>query len=159
MRDAAADGLGHPLVVRLSCTQANQHAHHGLMGSLKESTSVFDDFAQIPGSSDQTLKPSSIMMRMYRHYPSLFVRRLGVDAGRVRSFWEQLLRGRRPAWLQEHHYLRHITMDELTYLVPLVLHEDAAPVTKLLSANMLSFSSLLALGSEKYNDVSCASHM
>ena len=38
---------------------------------------------------------------------------------------------------------------QLEHVVPLLLHEDAGPITKKLGANTVSFSSLLGIGSEK----------
>jgi hypothetical protein len=108
---------------------------------------------------DHILKPSSMIGRLYRHYPSEFARRLGADAARVRSFWEQLFRKGNKQWLREHHYLSKLSMDELAHVVPMVLHEDAAPVTKNLSANMISISSMLGLGGEKFTQLLVATHV
>eukprot|EP00972_Heterocapsa_arctica_P012561 1845557-Heterocapsa_arctica.AAC.1 len=50
-------------------------------------------------------------------------------------------------------------MDELAHIVPMVLHEDAAPVTNILSGNMISISYLLGLGGEKFTQLLVATHV
>lgn len=164
MEDAVTDGLNHPMVVRLSRIQPSQHAHQSLMVVLKECTAVVDDIRSIDGAIGETgtqmLAPSSIIKRLYKHYPLEFNRRLGAgDPARVRCFWEQLYKQDNHKWLNEHHFLRTLSMDELQYVVPLVLHEDAAPITKLLGANMISFSSILGVGDEKLTHFLCASYI
>ena len=160
MQDSVADGLSHPMVVRLSRLRKSQHAHATLLELLEEHTAVLDDIELVSGSSgDRLLKPSSIIGRLFRHYPDGFVRLLGADPGRVRSFWMQLFREPNVKFLREHHYLRNLSMDELAYVVPMVLHEDAAPVTKMLSSNMLSSSSLLGLGNEKVTQLLHATYI
>ena len=160
MQDAVTDGLQHPMVSRLSGIQSGQHAHGSLVHLLKENPAALDDICPVPGSAqDQMLPLSSIIRRVYQYYPTEFVHRLGADVGRTRSFWEQLSRQENQRHLREHHYLRNLTIDELTYVVPLVLHEDAAPVTKLLSANMISVSSILGLGNKKLTHFLLATHI
>lgn len=159
MDDAVSDGLNHPMVVRLSRLQGGQHANQSLVALLRENTPVFDDIGEVcggGGGGDSFLKPSAIIGRLYRHYPGEFARRLGADAGRVRSFWENLFQGRNRRELLEHPFLQGRTIDELSHVVPIVLHEDAAPVTKIMSANMISFSSAIGLGSEKDTQFLCA---
>lgn len=154
MKDADEDGLQHVMVSRLSGLPSGQHAQHSLLELLRSHTAVFDDIHKVVGvSSDHILKPSAMISRLYQHYPAKFVRVFGAQAGRVRSFWQQMFQSRNRKWLLEHHWLGALTLDELSHIVPLVLHEDAAPVTKLLSSNMISCSSLLAHGSEKENQL------
>ena len=49
--------------------------------------------------------------------------------------------------------------DDLTWVIPLALHEDAGPVTKQLSATCLSFSAVLGEGTEKISHFLCASYL
>jgi hypothetical protein len=154
MEDAVADGMAHPMVVRLSRLRSGQHAHASMMALLRERTPLLDDIRRIPSASGETgchmLAPSAIIRRIYANYPHEFRRRLGADdPARVRSFWEQLYTPRNHKWLREHSILRTLSMDDLQYVIPLALHEDAAPVTKRLGANTISFSSVLAEGNEK----------
>ena len=55
--------------------------------------------------------------------------------------------------------MSQLSIDELAYVVPFVLHEDAAPVTKLMSANMISVSSILGIGNEKLTHFLLATHI
>ncbi len=88
-----------------------------------------------------------------------FAHRLGADVGLVRSFWTQMFKDRNLRWLRDHHYLRNLSVEELSHVVPMVLHEDAAPVTKILSGNMISISSVLALGSQKWKQFLVATYI
>lgn len=66
MQDSVADGLRHPMALRLGRLQSGQHAHQGIMSLLRESTAVLDDVCEVAGGSgDQILKPSCIIRRLF----------------------------------------------------------------------------------------------
>ena len=52
-------------------------------------------------------------------------------------------------WAQEHLNLRNNTLEELAAMVPLAIHEDAAPCNKTSSVLCKSFSSLIGARDEK----------
>jgi len=159
MQDAAYDGLTHPMVRRLAGIHAGQHAHTSLMNLLAGTTAVLDDIRQVDTIGNHLLPPSAIIRRLYQHCPDDFARILGADSGRLRSFWEQLYTRKNTKWLNDHHLLRGMRMDDLAFVVPLALHEDAAPVTKLLGANIISMSSVLGLGNEKVTQFLIATYV
>lgn len=159
MSDAVSDGLTHPMVQRLSDIKGGQHANTSLLQLLKEKTAVLDDIREVDHLGNHLLPPSAIIRRLYAHNPSEFTRILGAERGRVRSFWEQFWTTKNDKYLSEHPLLRGLALDDLACIVPLVLHQDAAPITKLLGANMISVSSILGLGSEKTTQLLIATHI
>ena len=78
MHAAVQDGLSHPMVSRLSSIHSGQHAHASLMDLLESKTSVLDGIQKVAGcSGDFILKPSSMIARLYSHYPAHFLRHFG----------------------------------------------------------------------------------
>eukprot|EP00959_Pyramimonas_sp_CCMP1952_P100431 2100802-Pyramimonas_sp.AAC.1 len=52
-----------------------------------------------------------------------------------------------------------MTLDELSHVIPLSVHEDSGPITKRLSAGHVSFASVLADGSGKRTHHLIATHV
>jgi hypothetical protein len=163
MADAVADGMQHPMVVRMSGVMASQHAHQGFMDLLRANTAVLDDIRPISGAAggaaSHILPPSSIIRCLYQHYPDEFTDRFGADPRRVAAFWENMYNRRNSRHLAEYSILRTFSKDDLRYVIPLTIHEDAGPITKLRSAVMISFASLLGLGNEKVTHFLCATYI
>ena len=84
---------------------------------------------------------------LFHHYPAEFTKRLGAEPGPLRAFWRKFKA--QPAnrdLFDTHPFLRGMTSEESGYVVPLVIHEDAGPITKKQSASCVSWSSMLAKG-------------
>jgi hypothetical protein len=100
--------------------------------------------------TDLLILPSTSVRLLHQHYPANFGKLLGADKGLVSNFWQGFLAI--PAnhrWAQEHPNLRNKTLEELAAMVPLAIHEDAAPCNKTSSVLCKSFSSLIGARDEK----------
>lgn len=163
MTDAVADGLRHPMVGTLSGIGSGHHAHHGVMELLRRETAVLDDIRSVPGAAGDgacsVLLPSSIIRRIFKHYPAEFKIRFGAEQARVKAFWRQLYKRRNRRVLAEHPKLKLLSMQDLQHMLPLTIHEDCGPITKLNGANNISISSLLGQGSEKVTHYLCATYI
>ena len=163
MADAVADGLEHVMVTRMSVVGQSQHAHQGFMDLIRRRTPILDDIRSIPDArgdaASHFLPPSAILRNIHRYYPEQFQRRLGADPELLRSFWSQLYNDRTRHSLSGHPLLRTLTQQELQYTIPLVLHEDAGPITKKSSANCISIAPLLGDGNEKLSHFLCTTYI
>ena len=146
----------HPMVQRLARTSAG-NSNRDLLQLLRTDTTATDIIRSLPGvvRTDgsvplHAILASSYITCLYKHFPEAFVRRLGADAGRVSSFWSQMLaKPEVAAAFAEHPSLSSVHGDKWRHIIPLALHEDAGPISKRMSANVISFNSVLGTGSEK----------
>ena len=75
--------------------------------------------------------------------------RLGAKQGGIASWWRQLLGTTAgPTFWAQHPYLIGRSPEDLKYYLPVVLHEDAVPISEHQSAYVRSWSSLLSIGKE-----------
>ena len=154
MSHALEDGMSDPLVARLA-----KHAQRGSRQNcnanfrdLLEELGIMGLISTIPDSTHWThfVKPSSLIAYIANHRPADLKACLGCDLDKTTAFWTDWYKSKmRTEMAQGHSVLRGKTAQDLLHTVPLVVHEDAGPITKKLSANCLSFSSLLATGPEK----------
>ena len=100
----------------------------------------------------------SIVFRLIAGTPRLFRIRLGANKNDLRTFWTNLFSIPECIALRNlHPHLKNKTMNELSRMLPLRIHEDAGPFTKTKGMNLISWSSLLARGTElesKYHTIS-----
>ena len=148
--DAISDGMCHPMVARIAGLGAGNHAHGDLTSLLSDLTEVPGLIQAAPGAgsvASHLVLPSRIISSLQRFYPDQFKLRLGAEPSKLRSFWRGFRNspGNRSVF-ETHHYLRGKTLAELSHVVPLCIHEDAGPMTKSKSANVVSWSSLVAEG-------------
>ena len=96
------------------------------------------------------VKPSTTISILIRAPPVRFSKALGLRPSEVRSCWIIVLSSRDGVVYQAlHPCLRGRTIDQLSTMVPITLHEDAGPYSQKRSTNIVSFSSLLGKGSKK----------
>ena len=94
------------------------------------------------------LLPSSVFKLLASH-PDQFRTRLGADVHTVTEFWRNLFSSKRGMEFKATHpILRNMTIQQLSTMIPLRLHEDAGPFTKMKGVNLISWSSLLGRGTE-----------
>ena len=94
--------------------------------------------------------PPAVLFRWVRdNHPTHFQIHFGADPRGVQSWWEQLAAtpDGRDFW-SKHPFLRGRSPQELRYHIPLVMHDDAGPVSKYNSAYVRSFHSILGVGKE-----------
>ena len=152
--DELKDGGGHPTMAwRMGGLRANQNAQADLLKLITEETAALDHIRDMPAPGNfvrNILLPSDVVRMLHRFYPQEIRIRLGGDPARLREFWRQFradLGGR--DMMGQHPFLRGLSLPELAYVIPVMLHEDAGPISKSQSATIVSWSSLLASGSEK----------
>ena len=156
--NARQDGLTDPLVAKFASMGANQNAHKSLMGFLTN-VGVLDVITPLQDSAwTHAVLPSSWISLLCREYPREFKLRLGADTSITVAFWTKFLaRGaERKACADTMPLLRGKSASELKMVIPCAVHEDAGPCSKVLSANCITFSSLLGTGSERVTHFVCA---
>ena len=158
VRNAISDGMNDPLLLRLGRVGQGQNAHTGLMSVLTE-VGVLGMLSPIADSSwKHCVLPSTWIRHLSLNSPRDFRLSLGADVYRTRSFWESFMENAdRREWQAQHTCLRGKSVDELLHTIPLAMHEDAGPCSKKLSADCISFSSLLKAGTERLTHFLCAS--
>ena len=160
-QDAIADGLKHPMVTRVGQLQGSQHAHSELMHMLRTNTQIIDMIRPIhdPASiAKYYLPPSRLIAALHRHHKEQFHERLGAKPDELRTFWQGFQRQpHNRAFVERHPFLAGMGLDDLSYVVPLAVHEDAGPVSKSQSATIISWSSIVGKGSEKLTHFPIAS--
>ena len=155
MRNAIRDRIGHPMVKRFSDIGGSghngQHCHQGLMRLLGK-CGIHKCITPLPSPSDvsSVLLPSTLIRLLYERYPSMFRIRLGANERMIVKFWTQFLaRAENAKWAATHPALRGKLPIELRLTVPCSMHEDAGPISKLSSADCVSWSSIVWEGDEK----------
>ena len=154
MSNAIAGGLSDPLIARLARhagNTTNQNCNQN-MRALLEELGLMALITEIPDSPRWThvIKPSALIAYFAQNRPADMKECLGCDLDNTTAFWRDWFKSKkRVEMAQSHELLRGKTAEDLYTTVPLAVHEDAGPITKRLSANCLTFSSLLATAPEK----------
>jgi len=165
MQNALRDGFQHPMIARLANMGGtgeivtSQHCHEGMV-KLLDQCGVTALITPLPPPSGVThvVLPSTYIRLLYTHYRPMFKRRFGAIDHQIRLFWEQFIsRPHNREWASTHPYLKDKSASDLARTIPCTIHEDAGPVSKTLSADCLSFASLLGDGDEKVTKFLCAS--
>ena len=148
--DALEDGFENPMLQRFGGIRADQHAHMDLMKMISELTPALDVVTDLEAGSHvkHILRPSSVVKSLLKYHPQEIGQRLGGEVPRLLSFWRQFRRANREN-LDAHPILGGKSLQELQFYIPVTIHEDAGPISKAQGATIVSWSSLLALGSEK----------
>jgi len=144
-----ADGLRDPLIEQLARAGGNiANAERAVRRVVPtgEGPATSD-----VGSGDVTLmiEPATMFRWVRDNHPDHFRSHFGADRAGVLRFWEQL--ASTPEGLDfwaKHPFLRGRTPASLSKHVPLVMHDDAGPVSKNNSAFVRSFHSILGVGRE-----------
>ena len=104
----------------------------------------------VPDSSvEEIILPSDMFAWIEATNPRLFNVRLGAKSSGVQEWWEQLRASPQGKEFWEGHpWLKRRTPAELRYHLPLVMHEDAGPISHVHSAYIRSWSSILCCGKE-----------
>jgi len=160
MSYAVRDGLRHPMVERFANVAPDQHSHAGVMSVLAEA-GIADLVTRVPvGGVTSVILPSTYVQVLRKHYPREFRLRLGAEPAKVDAFWNNWFASpARRAFADQHDVLRGLDAQGARGMVPLTIHEDAGPCSKLKSANCISFSSLLGCGDEKISKFLCSSYI
>jgi len=157
MADAVSDGFKHPMVTRFGNLgggggrPSGQHCHESLV-RLLQACGVNRCLTSLPSPSDVShiILPSTIIKVAAQDYPTLFKKYFGANARKVEMFWRGFFEsGFNREWAAAHPCLHGKSLEQLRNSIPITIHEDAGPISKNLSANCISFSSLLGEGDEK----------
>ena len=159
MRNAIRDRIEHPMVKRFSniggSGHNSQHCHQGMI-TLLGKCGIHQCITPLPSTSDvsSVLRPSTLIRLLHERYPSMFRIRLGANERTIKTFWTQFLaRDENAKWAATHPALRGKHPIDLRLMVPCSLHQDAGPISKLSSADCVSWSSVLGEGDEKVTHV------
>jgi hypothetical protein len=108
-------------------------------------TSVIEE---LPGQLvTHIIRPSRLLDLLYSRYPNEFTGLVGADPTKLGHFWKEMRKSPEfAAHVARTPFLRDLDADSWMYMVPLSIHEDAGPYAKRGSANVVSFSGLLARG-------------
>ena len=108
------------------------------------------DLTPVPNSStEHVLLPQEHFNWLHANNPRLFRHRLGAARGGVQDFWEKLLATPDgPELWARNPFLNGRTPADLRWCVPLVVHDDAGPINKNMSAYSRNFFGLLGSGPE-----------
>ena len=100
------------------------------------------DLTPVPNSSTEyVLLPQEHFNWLHANNPRLFRHRLGAARGGVQDFWEKLLATPDgPELWARNPFLNGRTPADLRWCVPLVVHDDAGPISKNMSAYSRIFS-------------------
>ena len=161
MGRALRDGISDPLSQRLGAMGQGQDAHRGLLGILGE-LGLMDLISEIPGDSSWThwIKPSTWLSHICKTYPRAFRVHFGCEEESLLQFWTGFMQSEeRREWASQHPCLKDKTPHQLRHCVPCSLHQDAGPVAKNLSADCLSFCSLVGRGPERVTKFLVASEI
>ena len=91
MKDALADGLNHPMIVRLAAVRPS-HANDDIIRLLLQETKLLEYISHIPRSYvTHMLLPSRIITALHRFYPEKFSVMFGADVTRLEAFWRGLM--------------------------------------------------------------------
>ena len=153
-RGNVLDGLRHPLTLRLSklggsgSSPQNINAQLLRMFSSHAAVGLVKTF-NVPSRQHCMIDPTDAFRYVFRTSPPHFKRRFGADVEMVAKFWTDLFSTEEGQDLRRlHPLLRWKTVEDLKCTLPLTLHNDAGPFTKKRSVFVLSFSSVLGVGSE-----------
>ena len=149
-RACRRDGVQIPMLSKLADlgTEDYLNCYKGMKTLLRQG-GVHARLTALPGPLyTQCLLPS-IIFRLIASKPRLFRLRLGANKDNLREFWTNLFSTPDGIALRNlHPQLKNKTMDELSRLIPIRIHEDAGPFTKVKGMNLISWSSLLGRGTE-----------
>ena len=150
---AVADGATHPLLHRLGRLGARgscpQNVPSQLLRMFKRN--VGGDLVVPLEASRQSVMiyPHAVVKALFDLSPSSFRTRVGANRSALREFWTCYLNtpdGKRHQRLHPH--LRNKTPADLECSFPISMHNDAGPVSRKLSAYVLSWASIFGIGSE-----------
>ena len=145
-----ADGHRDPLIERIA-----RGAGRNLSNAERSLRSVLPleegpSTADIEEGDVGLIIPPAVMFRWVRdNHPAQFRTHFGADPAGLQWWWEQLLATPDgPDFWAKHPFLRGRSPEDLRFHVPLVMHDDAGPVSKINSAYVRSFHSILGVGRE-----------
>ena len=102
------------------------------------------------GDIPLVLPPATLFRWLAVEHPREFQVHLGAAPGGVAGWWAELLgMPEGPDFFSKHPWLRGRSPADLARHVPLVLHDDAGPISKRSSAYVRSFHSVLGVGAER----------
>jgi len=147
-RSAEREGHDDALLRRLLKSAGNiQNAQRAIERCLP---SNLIPITAVPDSClSEVLLPKDVFKWMQQSNPVKFKHHLGANNGGVQTFWEGLLASPTgPDFWLTHPWLNGRTPSDLKYHVPLVLHDDAGPISKHTSAFVRNWFSILGKGGE-----------
>ena len=147
--DGRDDGFDHPMLHRIAALRGDQHAHDDLMKVFREHTMALDLIEPVyaPESiASHILLPSKVVAAFLQHNPEHFAKTLGGNSADLRKFWNGFKSDANKAFMDSSPFLKGLTMAQLSTTIPIAIHEDAGPITKGKSANVISWSALTAKG-------------
>jgi hypothetical protein len=143
-----ADGHRDPLIEELARASGNVANAERAVRRVLPTTGP--ETIEVGGGDVTLMVPLATMFRWVRdNHPEHFRSHFGASQACVRRFWEQLAGTPDGAdFWAKHPFLRGRAPADLSHHVPLVMHDDAGPVSKHNSAFVRSFHSILGVGRE-----------
>ena len=154
MKHAVEDGATCRLVKAIGKIANVQNPYRWCnqgMAKLIASFSILATITPIANSCwTHYIKPTNLIRMIHENYPREFRLRFGADVIKLRAFWNMFFCSPvRRAWATTHTYLTGKGPSDLERTIPIVVHQDAGPISKTQSADVISFSSMLSDGPEK----------
>ena len=149
-RSCRRDGLSIPMLDKLAdCgTDDYLNCYKGFK-TLLQRGGVLGMITPLLGPLYRTCLLPSTVFKLLASSPRQFRMRLGADIPAVTAFWNGLFSSAEGMRFKSlHPHLRNMPMSVLRTRIPVRVHEDAGPFTKVKGVNLISWSSLLGHGSE-----------
>ena len=154
MMAAFRDGSNHSLVTRIAQmggegSVPNQNVHRDMIRMLQKIVRPFITVISQPLTYQCWVKPSTTLALVGKSVSNM-ESRLGACEDKLLMFWTHLFSSERGQQFRAAHpFLQGRTPWDLRRSVPLTIHEDAGPYRKSGSVNVLSFASILGIGTEQ----------
>ena len=150
-RSGARDGLRIPMLDTLANLANDEMTNvvRKLKTDVLKRAGVYARITPLTGPHFKHCVLPSTTFKFLASYPQQFKLRMAANAEACTNFWRGLFSSEEGMDLKQlHPHLRGKTLAQLSHHIPLRIHEDAGPFTKIKSVNVLSCSSLLGKGTE-----------
>ena len=143
----------HPMVRKLASIHdrgaRDTHSAGKLMDLLIDHglTAPIVDMDDPASPATHMIPPSKLLDILHTRFSSRFETLLGIDEQKNLELWRRLRSS--TDVFAKHAVLSRLTENELKRVVPLTCHEDAAPFTKSLSVNLISFGGFFSRSGER----------
>ena len=156
VRDAYASSLDHQndrldkRIQRLANTRPNLQNAERVMESILPLQGMMEPHHVPQSSVEWVLLPHETLAWLQTAYPKRFSIHAGAKEGGVQDWWEGLRSSQSGKELWSlHSWLQRRTPQDLKFHVPLMMFDDAGPISNTSSSYVCVFYSLLGVGSDK----------